>query len=1116
MKSSFRRKSSASSRTRPSSLSSPNALVAAGLGSLLIPLLAPSAYATSQTWDGDAGDNLLGTTSNWSANTTVPGTGETATWDGRQAGNLVLDWNLGMGGAGAGVAFSVAGTNTGNLTIRTASAAAASNLDLLQLGGVSIASGAGAFTLGDGTGNDNVVFRNPNDAFNTLSNDSTSTATLASNVNLNSGGGGGRAILFTGSGNWKVDAALKPAGSGLFAIVKEGSGKLTITSANNNQLNTGSVTVAGGTRAGTYNAYTINAGTLEVAGAGLLGGANNGNTLSANITNNGTLAYNSTAAQTLSGVVSGTGSLVQGSGNLTLSGANTYTGATTINGGTLTVGGAGAINASSGIVINGASAKYVHTSSVASTRAITLTNGTVDGTGTLSAVTVGNGTGGVIANGNGGSSALTLGSLAFQGAGSFSIREDGNISTAGLVVTGALSTTPANGQVTVNASQLSWNNGVTYSLVSFGSFSGSLSDFSKGLISGLTSRQSASLVLGSSSLGLSVVGDTPKWTGADSGAWVAGSTGANGNWRLITAGTATDYIAGDVVLFDDSATTTAITLSTAHVSPSVVNFANSAKDYTLGGDFGIASGTLNKSGSGTVTISTANTYAGGTNISEGTLALAASGTLGATTGALSLSGGALDLGGTSQTVGATTLGGAATIGNGTLSVASLSASNAAGNALVSANLTGSGGVSKSGAGTLTLSGNNSFTGATVINGGTLALAGSGSLGATSSVTLGGGSLDLGGSSQSTSAVTISAPTTGATISNGTLSPASLTVSATSGTVGISANLAGATGLTVSGGGTTVALSGNNTFTGNVTLAANSAITVTGGSNTGGGALAYNSFGTTFTMSGGSYVASGVTSSGNSDFRFLNLNGGTFRSNGNLFASGAAIATVFNGGTFRVGNASGVTLFDANNTVEVLVGGATIDTSLGNLSIGTNASSANPVAIAVSGGALTIAGGNALVSRITGNGAISITDGSTWNLNGAVNNAAASLALADDSTFKVGLSGVSVNNTTGLITLTGLFSETLDGGSYSFDFGGFDFTTAGSYKLIGYASVSGSFSAGDFLAANASFGPGLAGGFVVGANDLSFVVSAIPEPSSWSALAGLAALASAATRRRRTR
>ncbi len=1096
MKSFPRRKYSASSRTRQTASSSAPRIVA-GLGALLLPLLASSAQAASATWDGGAGTADLNTATNWNPDGVPNANLDVASFDNTTSlGTLTWSGSFGpTSGSTGGTAINYTGSN--NLTLSGSAGA------LFGLGNITIANGAGALTLGNGSSGAIFVFRGASNQA-TYTNNSATSAVVASDVLWRAGGGSAKTITFAGSGNWSFNSAFRidaSQGQSDLALIKNGAGTVTFNAPNN--------------LGGSLGGITLNQGTLQLASTASLG--TGGTYAQAIALNGGALAYGSSASQTLTGIVSGTGTLSQSSGNLTLTAANTYSGATTINGGTLTVSGTGAINSTSGIAINGASAKYVHTSSVASTRTITVTQGTLDGTGTVGAVTVGNGTGGVIANGNGASSSLTLGSLSFLGAGALSVREDGNTSTSGIVVSGALSTTPANGQVTVNASQLSWNNGVVYNLLSFGSFSGSLTDFTQGTISGLTSRQSSSLVLNGSAIGLSIVGDTPKWTGADSGSWAVGGTGSNGNWRLITAGTATNYIEGDVVLFDDSASTTAVSLASANVSPSVVNFSNSTKNYTLGGAFGIAAGTLNKSGSGTVTISTANTYAGGTNISDGTLVLSGSGNLGSTSGALALTGGALDLGGTSLTTGATTLGGAATISNGTLTASSLTATNASGNALVSANLSGAGGVTKTGAGTLTLAGTNSYTGATAINGGTLALSGSGSLGATSALTLGGGSLDLGGSSQSTNAVTVSAPTTGATISNGTLSPASLTVTATSGTVGISANIAGSTGLTVSGGGTTVALGGNNTFTGNVTLASNSAITVTGGSNTGGGTLAYNSFGTTFTMAGGSYIAAGVTSSGNSDFRQFNLNGGVFRSNGNVFASGAAIATVFNGGTFRVGNAAGVTLYDSNNTVEVLSGGATIDTSLGSLSIGTNSSSANPVSIAISGGgALNITGGNALVSRITGNGAISLLDGSAWNLNGSINNAAASLTLGNGATLRLDISGVAANNATGLVTLSGLFGEDLDGGSYSVDFGGFNFSTSGSYKLIGYSSVSGSFASGDFLAANASFGPGLAGSFLVGANDLSFVVSSIPEPSAWAALSGLVVLAAAATRRRRVR
>ena len=87
------------------------------------------------------------------------------------------------------------------------------------------------------------------------------------------------------------------------------------------------------TGADTYGGTTtINAGsTLAIGGAGQLGGGN----YSATIVDNGVLNYSSSAAQTLSGVISGSGRLLVGSGNLTLptATANTYTGGTLISGG---------------------------------------------------------------------------------------------------------------------------------------------------------------------------------------------------------------------------------------------------------------------------------------------------------------------------------------------------------------------------------------------------------------------------------------------------------------------------------------------------------------------------------------------------------------------------------------------------------------------------------------------------------------------------------------------------------------------------------------------------------------------------------------------------------------
>lgn len=117
-------------------------------------------------------------------------------------------------------------------------------------------------------------------------------------------------------------AALQVASNhSLIGIIKNGLGTLLLTDVSNtmNQAD---------------NTITINAGTLEIGSAGrLLSGS-----YDKAITNNGTFSYNSTAAQTLSGNITGTGNLTKSNNStLTLSGANTYTGLTTINAGTLAI-----------------------------------------------------------------------------------------------------------------------------------------------------------------------------------------------------------------------------------------------------------------------------------------------------------------------------------------------------------------------------------------------------------------------------------------------------------------------------------------------------------------------------------------------------------------------------------------------------------------------------------------------------------------------------------------------------------------------------------------------------------------------------------------------------------
>jgi autotransporter-associated beta strand protein len=182
-----------------------------------------------------------------------------------------------------------------------------------------------------------------------------------------------------------------------------------------------------------------------------------------------------------------------------------------------------------------------------------------------------------------------------------------------------------------------------------------------------------------------------------------------------------------------SAASTGYTVSNnASSTTSTLTVGNGGGDYSFGGVIrnnttgnGIVA--LVKTGAGNQTLIGTNIFTGGTRIDDGTLTLGhATDTL-SSTGAINVNGGTLALGTNTDTVGAVTLTSGNITGSGTALQGVLTGTSYdVRSGSVSAILGGSGALTKSTAGTVTLSGANTYSGATNVNSGTLLINGNNS------------------------------------------------------------------------------------------------------------------------------------------------------------------------------------------------------------------------------------------------------------------------------------------------------------------------------------------------------------------------------------------------------
>jgi autotransporter-associated beta strand protein len=605
-------------------------------------------------------------------------------------------------------------------------------------------------------------------------NASTGTGSLGLNSNLTVNAASAQATI-TGSlllqgatrtfnvanGSAPIDllvSAVVANGSGTGAILKTGAGRLQFAAAN---TYTGTTTIDDGVLAivSASGLGTTNQGTVVNSGAmlsinGVSGSGESltlaGGTLASDTGSNywsGSIQLSSDSSITaatssilnLSGVISGTGGLTKGGdGTLIFSGAlnNTYSGITTINQGTLLLGkGTGPAVPAALVIgdgIGGVNADLVRfsgNSQIASSSAVTINSSgrlDLDGfTGVVGSLSM---TSGNVATGTG---SLGLNGPLTVNAASAQATISGNLSLQGATRTFNV----ANGSAPIDllVSAVIANGAGTGGILKAGA--GALHLTAANSYSGATTVNEGTLAI----FDMSGLGTTNQGTAVNTGARLSvnGVSGSGESLSLAGGTLATDsgsnYWTGSIQLNDNSNITTA--------TNTVFNLA------------GVLSGTggVTKTGDGTLIFSGAlnNTYAGVTTVNQGTLLLSKT-TSNAVPGALIIgdgtggsdadvvrlgalqqisinsdvtvnSSGLLDLNGSSDSI-------ALLSGNGHIETGGAAAILAVGHDNSSTTfggiISGAGGLAKNGAGMLTLNGDNTHSGPTIINNGSLIVNGS--------------------------------------------------------------------------------------------------------------------------------------------------------------------------------------------------------------------------------------------------------------------------------------------------------------------------------------------------------------------------------------------------------
>ena len=674
----------------------------------------------------------------------------------------------------------------------------------------------------------------------------------------------------------------------------------------------------------TYSgATTVNAGTLTLAGVSTLSGATvlNGGTLTvtnanalqnSNVTfNGGTLNTGALASVPLGGITAGVDTTVS-SVLSTIAGYPTWAAA---DGTTLTIG--GAITRSPGAAINFGSTGTITGAAL----------GTLLGTNTITPWATSGGTDWALYDGS-----KIVPYTAYTAAGA--------IATAPVIASAPTANYRLDNTTTNNAT-LATTGTIDINTLAINDPLARAIDVRNGATLGTLRLGTAGAILlagGSQTIGLSATPGT------------------------LTAGGASSNTAGDLAVMT--------------VSNSTIN--------SLIADNGTGKLSLTKYGSATLTLTAANTFTGVATVASGTLSLSRVGGTLADTAPVSVAGGTLALA-QADTVGLVTLSSGTISGVGILTGSSYAVTDSG---IVSAVLAGSGGLLKTGAGTVTLSGSNTYTGLTEVQAGTLTLGNaSNTIANTAPVTVSGGILNV--ASPDTVGVV--------TLSSGTISgTAALTGSSylLTNTGTVSAILAGASITLTKTGAGTVVLSGNNTYTGLTDVQA--------------GTLSLARVGGTLANAAAVSVSGGTLDVAQADtLGAVTLASGTISGAGILTAASYAltntgtISAVLAGAVSLTKTGAGTAVLTATNTYT----GATTVTG-GTLSLGHSSNTiANTSAVSVSGGTLDVANPDIV-------GAVTLSSGT---ISGAAALTGSSYSLTNTGTISAVLAGTGALSKSGVGT-----------------------------------------------------------------------------------------------------